>query len=127
MGGLDIFRAQKNSTGQWQVENLKYPINSSVDDFGITFMSEQESGYFSSSRKGKGNDDIYSFVLPPLKFSIVGVVKNEKTAVTISIPEMLFWAAGYIKIGINGSQGPSTKITNSTQGVILVSFSLLCR
>ncbi len=79
MGGLDIFRAQKSTAGQWQVENLKYPINSSADDFGITFMSEQESGYFSSSRKGKSNDDIYSFVLPPLKFSIVGVVKNEKT------------------------------------------------
>jgi peptidoglycan-associated lipoprotein len=78
MGGLDMFRAQKNASGQWQVENLKYPVNSSADDFGITFMNEQESGYFSSSRKGKGNDDIYSFVLPPLKFSIVGVVKNEK-------------------------------------------------
>jgi peptidoglycan-associated lipoprotein len=78
MGGLDIFRAQKNSAGQWQVENLKYPINSAADDFGITFEGNQESGYFSSSRKGKGNDDIYSFVLPPLKFSIVGVVKNGK-------------------------------------------------
>ncbi len=79
MGGLDIFLARKNASAQWQVENLKYPVNSSADDFGITFMSEQESGYFSSSRKGKGNDDIYSFLLPPLKFSIVGVVKNEKT------------------------------------------------
>jgi peptidoglycan-associated lipoprotein len=79
MGGLDIFRAVKNSAGQWQVDNMKYPINSAGDDFGIAFEGNEESGYFSSSRKGRGNDDIYSFVLPPLKFSIVGVVKNDKT------------------------------------------------
>lgn len=79
MGGLDIYKAKKTETGQWEIENLKYPINSSSDDFGITFENERESGYFSSSRKGKGNDDIYSFLLPPLKFSIIGTVKNEKT------------------------------------------------
>lgn len=78
MGGLDIFRARMTD-GQWQVENMKYPVNSAGDDFGIIFENEQESGYFSSSRKGKGNDDLFSFVLPPLKFSIVGVVRNERT------------------------------------------------
>jgi peptidoglycan-associated lipoprotein len=79
MGGLDIFKATKSESGQWQVENLKYPINSAADDFGIIFENDRESGYFSSTRKGKTGDDIYSFLLPPLKFSIVGVVRNEKT------------------------------------------------
>jgi len=79
MGGLDIYKAVKNENGQWQVENMKYPINSASDDFGIVFEKDKESGYFSSSRKGKTYDDIFSFVLPPLKFSIVGVVKNDKT------------------------------------------------
>lgn len=79
MGGLDIFRARKNESGQWQVENLKYPMNSAADDFGIVFEDTRESGYFSSARKGRFGDDIYSFVLPPLKFSIVGVVRNERT------------------------------------------------
>jgi len=79
MGGLDIFRARKNESGQWQVENLKYPMNSAADDFGIVFEDSRESGYFSSARKGRFSDDIYSFVLPPLKFSIVGVVRNERT------------------------------------------------
>jgi peptidoglycan-associated lipoprotein len=78
MGGLDIYKAAKNENGQWQVDNMKYPINSAADDFGIVFESDQESGYFSSARKGKTGDDIYSFVLPPLRFSLVGVVKNEK-------------------------------------------------
>jgi peptidoglycan-associated lipoprotein len=79
MGGLDIFRAHKNENDQWQVDNMKYPINSAADDFGIVFEDNREAGYFSSTRKGKFSDDIYSFVLPPLKFTIVGVVKNERT------------------------------------------------
>ncbi|MBN2610513.1 MAG: OmpA family protein [Bacteroidales bacterium] len=79
MGGLDIFKAVKDESGQWTVENMKYPVNSSSDDFGIVFESNRESGYFSSARKGRGNDEIFSFLLPPLRFSITGIVKNEKT------------------------------------------------
>ncbi len=84
MGGMDIFKAEKNDNGQWSVENMKYPINSPADDFGIVFESDRESGYFSSSRKGRTNSDIYSFILPPLRFSVVGVVKDEKTDEIIS-------------------------------------------
>jgi peptidoglycan-associated lipoprotein len=79
MGGLDIYKATKMENGDWQVENMKYPINTSADDFGIVFEKESESGYFSSTRKGKTVDDIYSFLLPPLKFTLIGVVRNEKT------------------------------------------------
>jgi peptidoglycan-associated lipoprotein len=79
MGGLDLFKAVLNKAGEWEVENMQYPINSSSDDFGIVFESDRESGFLSSSRKGKCDDDIYSFILPPLKFSITGVVKDEKT------------------------------------------------
>ena len=32
-----------------------------------------------AARKGRGNDEIYSFYLPPLKFNITGVVRDEKT------------------------------------------------
>jgi peptidoglycan-associated lipoprotein len=84
MGGLDIFKAVTNSAGEWEIENMQYPINSPADDFGIVFETEKESGFLSSSRKGKGNDDIYSFILPPLKFSIMGIVKDEKTDEPIS-------------------------------------------
>ncbi len=79
MGGLDIFRATRGDDGQWIVENMRYPINSFADDFGITFHSDQEKGLFTSSRKGRGNDDIFSFVLPPLNFNLIGVVRDEKT------------------------------------------------
>ena len=59
MGGLDIFKAKMNDSGFWQIENMKAPINSQADDFGITF-GEEESGFFSSNRgDGRGYDNIY--------------------------------------------------------------------
>jgi len=76
MGGLDIFRAKKNNGG-YSIQNMRYPVNSTADDFGITFENEREQGFLSSSREG--TDDIYYFVLPPLKFSVQGTVINEKT------------------------------------------------
>lgn len=78
LGGLDIFKATLDETGSWILENMKPPINSPEDDFGIIFESEAERGFFSSSRKGRGNDEIFSFVLPPLEFSVTGVVKDER-------------------------------------------------
>ncbi|MEX0982091.1 MAG: OmpA family protein [Bacteroidales bacterium] len=79
LGGLDIFKASKDELGSWVVENLKSPINSVEDDFGIVFEAEAERGFFSSSRKGRGNDEIYSFVLPPLEFAANGVVRDDRT------------------------------------------------
>ena len=82
MGGLDIFKATQDG-GKWLIENLKYPVNSASDDFGICFEREREAGYFSSTRKGRV-DDIYAFLLPPLKFNITGVVKDEKSDMPLS-------------------------------------------
>lgn len=49
-GGLDLFTARLNSTGdRWSVENMGLPMNSQSDDFGITF-GEGESGFFSTNR-----------------------------------------------------------------------------
>jgi len=78
LGGLDIYKARQDETGGWMLENMKPPINSPEDDFGIVFEGDVERGFFSSSRKGRGNDEIYSFVLPPLVFSVNGVVKDER-------------------------------------------------
>ena len=81
MGGLDIFKAKPQPDGTWVVQNMKPPINSSADDFGIVFKNEKEAGIFSSTRKGRGNDDLYSFEMPPLKFNVTGLVKDEKAGV----------------------------------------------
>jgi peptidoglycan-associated lipoprotein len=91
MGGLDIFKARPQPDGSWIVQNLKSPINSFADDFGIAFENGSEKGIFSSTRKGKGNDELYSFELPPLKFSVTGLVKDEKTgsAITGSLVQLI--------------------------------------
>jgi peptidoglycan-associated lipoprotein len=70
---------------------MKYPVNSNADDFGITFQGSEEKGIFSSTRKGRTNDELYSFELPPLRFSVTGLVKDEKTgtAITGSIVQLI--------------------------------------
>lgn len=77
-GGLDMFMARLNSTGdRWSVENLGQPLNSQGDDFGITF-GEGESGFFSSNRgDARGYDHIFSFVKPDIKVTISGMVLDK--------------------------------------------------
>lgn len=76
-GGLDIFRATLTPSGGWKVENMGAPMNSSADDFGITF-GQGESGYFSTNRTdGRGYDHIYSFELPELQIWISGWVLDK--------------------------------------------------
>ncbi len=84
MGGLDIFKATPQPDGSWMVTNMKPPINSFADDFGIAFEDSNEKGIFSSTRKGRGNDDLYTFELPPMRFNVTGLVKDEKTGTPVS-------------------------------------------
>ncbi len=77
-GGLDIFKAKLNSTGDyWSIENMGLPLNSTGDDFGITF-GNGENGYFSSNRgDARGRDHIYSFELPDIHITISGWVLDK--------------------------------------------------
>ena len=86
MGGLDIFRAEKKGEAQWgNVENLKAPINSSSDDFGIIYVGNQEKGFFTSNREGgRGKDDIWQFSEPPILFILKGIVLDEETGEPLS-------------------------------------------
>ncbi|MBN4062077.1 OmpA family protein [Bacteroidales bacterium AH-315-I05] len=64
-GGLDIFSAKKINAKWNDPENLREPLNSSTDDFGIVFI-DSITGYISSNREGgKGADDIYTFKMLP--------------------------------------------------------------
>lgn len=80
LGGLDILKTE-NKNGKWsKPENLKYPLNSAGDDFGIIFKGDKNEGFLTSNRKGgKGFDDIYYFYLPPLYFTLSGVVRDDST------------------------------------------------
>ena len=85
MGGFDLFVAKlqprdKNdrvSMDRWVIENMGVPMNSSADDFGITFGTG-ESGYFTSNRgDARGYDHIFSFVKPDLQVWISGYVVDK--------------------------------------------------
>ncbi|OQX99032.1 MAG: hypothetical protein B6I24_03730 [Bacteroidetes bacterium 4572_128] len=107
MGGMDIFKAMKDEDGMWMVENMKYPINSSGDDFGIIIEGMTQNGFFTSNRAGgKGRDDIYSFILPPLVFSISGTVKDVKDASVLS----------GVKVKLMGSDGTITEVITNSEG-----------
>lgn len=82
LGGLDIYQVIiKSDTVYSAPINMGYPINSPSDDFGIIFdPNQQEAGYFSSNRNGgRGGADIYSFILPPLEYTISGIVTDDYT------------------------------------------------
>ena len=109
MGGLDIFRSVR-AGGKWSIpENMKYPINSSGDDFGMVFnLDEPEEGYLTSNRPGgKGKDDIYSFLIPPVYFTLEGTVTDDRTLQPV----------GGAKVRIVGTNGKTAEYT--TDGAVL--------
>lgn len=84
MGGLDLFMAKKGVDGKWAVENMKSPINSTGDDFAISFYQGEERGLFSSNREGSRKDDIFSFMLPPKIYDIEGNIFNKENGARIN-------------------------------------------
>jgi peptidoglycan-associated lipoprotein len=107
LGGLDIFRSTF-SNGEWtKPVNLQVPLNSPGDDFAIVFNPEDDKGFFSSNRKGgRGSDDIYSFVNPPVIFTLAGVVKDDKT--------LQFIQGAVVKL--TGSNGTSIEARTDAKG-----------
>jgi peptidoglycan-associated lipoprotein len=82
MGGLDIFKSVKQEDGTWgDPINLRPPLNTSYDDFGITWHPDgMEQGFFSSNRKGgRGGDDIWFFINPPKIYTVSGKVADNNT------------------------------------------------
>lgn len=86
MGGLDIFVTTIDTAGNWgKPQNLKYPMNSTFDDFGIVFHPTDEYGFLSSNRKGtRGQEDIWYFIEPPLEFTLSGTIKDDRTLMYMS-------------------------------------------
>ena len=85
LGGLDIYEAtllpkeKESDPDKWQVLHLPAPMNSSSDDFGITFQGKENKGFFSSNRNDKKfYDHIWSFYQPELEFTISGNVVDNK-------------------------------------------------
>ncbi len=110
-GGLDLFKAIHNPDepaefSSWIVKNMLIPINSSDDDFGISFIGNLNKGYFSSTRnQPKGYDNIYSFEIPIIEYSVEGKVFDNKN-------EPISDAT----IRIIGNDGTNTKVRAKKDG-----------
>lgn len=116
MGGLDIFKAdmtgdEDEDQYEWgNVRNLKHPMNTPADDFGIVFEGEEEDrGYLSSDREGgRGKDDIYSFRIPPLKFSLIVHSLDKETREPVDSAQ----------VEITGSDGSSVEAMTDQNGMV---------
>jgi outer membrane protein OmpA-like peptidoglycan-associated protein len=113
MGGLDLFYTIDSIGGFTKAINLKSPINSGADDFGINFWGNQTEpqkpfAYFTSNREGGlGDDDIYSLSVKPFVFLVKGKVINQEdntplanaevSAATSNMPMKL------VKTDVNGN------------------------
>lgn len=117
MGGLDIFVTTIDTAGNWGTpQNLKHPINSSGDDFGIIFHPDEEYGYFSSNRGNiRGNDNLYYFIEPPVLFTLGGTVTNEKTLQFVE----------NATVQLVGSDGMSVRTLTNDQGYYMFGSSQL--
>jgi peptidoglycan-associated lipoprotein len=85
LGGLDIFTSVKRN-GEWtDPENIGYPINTSYDDFGVSMTDSAVGGLFSSNRGSNSMlDNIYTFKLNDLHFTLNGLVVEKPTQLPLS-------------------------------------------
>lgn len=108
MGGLDVFKSELTSDGFSFPVNMRYPINTPYDDFGVLFEDETEvKGYLSSNRKDKkwkpkGGDDIYLIDLQLIHFELTGKILDVDTNEPLS----------GVKVELVGPNGTHITTTN---------------
>jgi len=90
LGGLDLYSINVNDSLATAL-NVGYPMSSHYDDFGIIVFPDETSGYFSSNRPGgKGDDDIYRFVVRPPDFvDVTGRVVEANTMLPLSNADVM--------------------------------------
>jgi outer membrane protein OmpA-like peptidoglycan-associated protein len=89
LGSLDVFKSNIDDDGTFsKPENLKAPVNSPADDFGIVINPNGKEGMISSNRAGGvGEDDIYLITIRerlPDSVLIAGYVKDKESLEVLS-------------------------------------------
>lgn len=116
MGGLDIFVTTLDSLGEWTTPvNLKSPINSIGNDYGISFHPSEERGFFISNRDARNgmDDDIYYFIEPPVLFTISGTIKNQNSLQFVEGAEVKIIGSKGTKYSTKSSESGSFVFTNT--------------
>lgn len=112
MGGLDIFKCEMKGESVDELRwgspvNIGAPINSASNDFAIIWEEDKDRGFFSSDRPGgKGGDDIYSFMMPPLIFKLEGTVTDVDTKEPL----------GNVKVSLMGTDGSIGEVKTDPTG-----------
>ena len=70
IGGFDVFMTKGDGTSWSEASNMRQPINSAGDDFGFICDNTKENGFFTSNRATLKDDDIYSFSMTPLIYTL---------------------------------------------------------
>ena len=88
LGALDIYGAIVEKDGSIsEIINVGAPVNSTKDDFSLVLDQKEQTGFFTSNRSGKEQeDDIYSFQKTgPLKAPILikGLLTDRYTSKTV--------------------------------------------
>ena len=127
MGGLDIFVAKPQSeelsvsSSLYEIEHPGAPLNSSGDDFGMTFEGLHNRGFFSSNRgDARGWDHIYSFE----KHEVVQTVKGYVYEMDgYELPEALVYMVGNdgtnLKLSVKGDGSFTEQIQPGVDYVFL--------
>ena len=121
MGGLDIFKAVSTSDSTWTIENLKSPVNSFADDFGMTFEGDYTRGFFSSNRNdGRGRDNIYTFELPETVHKITGwVYEKDGYELTDAIVYLVGDDGTNTKLGVRDDGSFTQRVNPGTRYLLL--------
>ena len=126
LGGLDIYRInlQDALSGKGEPEHLGYPINSSADDFGLTFEDTGLKGYFTSDRLNS-DDNIYSFRFEAQKkipkVVIQGIVIDEISNEPIKNATLFLLNKNDNKVNVSKSdaKGKYSFVVSSTGNFVL--------
>jgi len=125
IGGLDIFKTTGAGTEWEPAENMRSPINSGADDFGLTANRKARSGFLCSNRvNGKGSDDVYLWNKIPYKLQLSGKIYDDTSgkALPNSVIRLMMEDSTYIETRSDSLGYYSFKLREELKYKLLVSM-----
>lgn len=105
-GQLDIYRAVQNETGEYHIEHLNAPFNSTGNDYGYSISADNAHGYITTDREG--NDDIFEFQMIRPGFS--DCPELEKNSYCYTFYDAEYVPLDTLPIRYEWSMGDGTKV-----------------